>query len=338
MELEFNYTRPIGGIKYRLTKLLKTENYQNQMMVYQKQQTPLKQKLIQINFTHQTSIIDNDIAETQSWMYSWLKNKAQSMAKKDTLLKWNRSNNGFQNYKTVYTAQQLFPKILEAYQESNLKCYYCRRWLMFQSYAKCSKSTMASFDHAIPKRPVLTSGNRFYLSCRMCNYAKHVFTLEQYQHFINHIRYSSNKRPSMIPLHKQDKEWICMKGLPLYKSQHNIIKSRCKENGYKFVDNNNIINKNDMMEVANRNGLIDPYTNLKGHYGKLKDENDLSECFQMVFGRKKKKEIDHSSGIVTEHGYYLENLQPMFLIIKYAFHTFDEDEVVAWIHAIRSTK
>ncbi|KAI9302902.1 hypothetical protein BJ944DRAFT_111686 [Cunninghamella echinulata] len=142
----------------------------------------------------------------------------------------------------------------------------------------------------------------------------------------------------MIPLHKQDKEWICMKGLPLYKSQHNIIKTRCKENGYKFVDNNRIINKNDMMEVANKNGLIDPYTNLKGHYGKLNDENDISECFQMVFGRKKKKEIDHNSGIITEHGYYLENLQPMFLIIKYAFHTFDEDEIVAWIHAIRSTK
>lgn len=48
MELEFNYTRPIGGIKYRLTKLLKAENHKNQIVVNQNQQIPLKQKLTQV--------------------------------------------------------------------------------------------------------------------------------------------------------------------------------------------------------------------------------------------------------------------------------------------------
>lgn len=39
----------------------------------------------------------------------------------------------------------------------------------------------------------------------------------------------------MIPLHQQDKDWICKKGLPLYRRHHNIIKSRCKEKGYKVM-------------------------------------------------------------------------------------------------------
>ncbi|CAO3628170.1 unnamed protein product [Cunninghamella blakesleeana] len=261
MEIEFKYTRPIGGIKARLNRLIKLKNTENQMIVDQKQM-PLK-NMIQ-NLTYQT--ISNDhITNIQLWMHNWLMKKARSMAKKDTQLKWNRydtknmidddeeddnedydnENDGGEdeddivvpnrNYKNIYTAQQLFPKILDAYQKSNLKCYYCHRWLLFQNYANCSKSTAASFDHAIPKRPVLTPNNRFYLSCRMCNYAKHVFTFEQYQHFIHTIRYSSNKRPSIIPLHQQDKDWICKKGLPLYKRQHNIIKSRCEERGYKVT-------------------------------------------------------------------------------------------------------
>jgi hypothetical protein len=86
-----------------------------------------------------------------------------------------------------------------------------------------------------------------------------------------------------------------------------------------------------LLDLAKERGPVDPYTRIKGRYTSSSSQDPT---FRLTFGRIRKKTTD-ANGNIAIHGYYLGNIQPMLLIIKYAFYTFSEFEIIAWIQAIR---
>jgi hypothetical protein len=135
IEQFLEYSRPLSGIVQRIKK-------------HQEKRSPFPTK-------------EPADEISSAWIRQWLSRKASAMAAKDT----RQSKTGVK-----YTMSDVLPKIIECYQSAKTpQCFFCRRFLMLTTYNACSQSTLASFDHAIPKMAVLAPGNRFNLTCFMCN-------------------------------------------------------------------------------------------------------------------------------------------------------------------------
>ncbi|KAI8076355.1 uncharacterized protein BX664DRAFT_389682 [Halteromyces radiatus] len=317
---------------------IETNNYEkwynSEELIYEKRRTTIKEKIentrplnsnktflrITEAINHHHHLISYSMVDKMTlWIQKWLWKRAVSMAKKDSKLVSSRGR--------IYSATEILPKIIQCYRESmNHQCHFCRRYLMMATYGSCSQSTLASFDHAIPKTPVLAPGNKFLLTCLMCNLAKHTLTTDQFQQFIDLVRSTSYSRPPILPLHQQD--------IHEAKKEASRTLSQHKQMQRKYVDKfegKSMPTKHQLETLAKQAGLFDPYTNIRGHYTTQKD----LAPFRMVFGRRQRKVYNPLDGTHMIHGYYIENTIPMLLIIKYAFHVFTEYEVISWIQAIR---